>query len=744
MNCSKNTNFYGKGPKFEYYAPLFAMCQRSGAGKTKSILELGRNYLPVVYIGCSGNSKSSQKAVEAWKNLKMKKDPNVSYHEKGSWAYPTLKLIFALAEFLFEYLEGKKVTDDEFSPEVLAPFVELFFKPSNDPASVQTWDAVMKIISDKYSSNFETILKASKPKNPFFKLKSRYKFPWKLVLAFDEARNLLLDFNSQESSYYSAFEVIRKVANLYSYEMNNLLVIIVADTNSTITNFTPPSSQLVASSSHHRTQHPPSNRLIPPFIQLSGFDSGADDYLSEASSTFKSWKEGKNEGPWISFLEQRSNFSDLGLGFCFLGSPLWRAFFEYTQSCGEENLFAFAAQKMNGGNSLSYSISETSIVAALACRIGLSILPDSMLARNLVASGMAQLNYLTRDRHYGFVGYPSDPTLAEGAAEIMSCTSLSAISVLADHVDRALIDIGMSGEVVARLLIIYAMDRMRSSNSSRLTSYPVFAFFKELLSEKHYTMMEKEYSETPIWNALLFVNHTIFLEAEATLDNIIYAFTRGAMLTGFDQQPSWDICIPVALPNGHLSCVWIQIKDLLESIGRKEQLFYFSKMMGDDLIKVHHRVKLADEEKEKAASTVAQVMANVATLNIQEGDQEESNAESLEPAAVRQKPPPDSLYLLINFRQGIVDTANAGGRMITALHPYTDGTVFIQGSLKEVFQSPSGEESDFDPLLSLLRPRNNYDRIRIHETPLHERKNYDDQDHAHTRCVLIDPKIQPH
>lgn len=151
-------------------------------------------------------------------------------------------------------------------------------------------------------------------------------------------------------------------------------------------------------------------------------------------------------------------------------------------------------------------------------------------------------------------------------------------------------------------------------------------------------------------------------------------------------------------------------------------------------------------------------MASVATLNIQEGDKEESNAESLEPAAVRQKKlpdqeenqkdaqclepaaaPPESLYLLINFREGIVDNSNAGGRSATDFDTYTDGTLFIQGSLKEVFQSPSGEESDFNPLLSLLRPRNNYDRIRNHETPLHERKNYDNQDHAHIRCVLIDP-----
>lgn len=57
--------------------------------------------------------------------------------------------------------------------------------------------------------------------------------------------------------------------------------------------------------------------------------------------------------------------------------------------------------------------------------------------------------YLTRDRHYAFIDYPSDPTLAEGGKLIMEAGKRKVLQTLVRHVENSLVDIGLSGEVVA-------------------------------------------------------------------------------------------------------------------------------------------------------------------------------------------------------------------------------------------------------------------------------------------------------
>lgn len=757
LNCSTSSSFYtNQNDEVKYFAPAFAVCQRSGAGKTKSLVELGRKCLPLIYIGCGGNAKSPNSAVKAWKDLAFPKG-YTDMSVKGSWAEKTLKLIFACAEYV--YRKVKDGSKEGFEPDHLKQLIEEFFQPTdnNQTALTGAWSDIMVIVHDDYKEGFTSIIDVSSQKNPFKKLNDHFdgvkddKKSWKLVLVFDEARGLLLQ------SDYSAFEVIRAVAGIYTEEMHGRLVIVVADTNSTITNFSPPSQEFAESSSFKRLQKHQSSNLIPPFFQLSGLDTGDREYLSKAVEVQGKWDSKSPTGPWKAFLDGRVN--SLAKDFYFLGSPLWRAFHEYQPGFTFKSLFDYAASKMNGGKSDTLAVSDTSVIAALCCRVGLSILPDSVLAKDLVAGGMAQINYLTRNRHYAFIGYPSDPTLAEGAARIMKSANERITRVLKSHVDKSLVDIGMSGEVVARLLIINAMDRMRTESSSPPPPRTVSAFFKELLTSGHYATMENELGKSKIWNAELFVNHTVILDKGATKKNVAYALCRGAMITGFPQQPAWDICIPVVLPNGQLSSILLQIKNWLESIGPSDCKEMFLDIAKHDIL----RKDEAAAPKEVAADSAMDVDVEIekSGIDLTKGIhalsigkatplKKEGNGQKRQRTKTDGSEGSDKIdigreelspiYVLLNFRHGQLDHGDVGSKVLNSTFTCdSTGNVFMQGSLDNLFKPPANEPDAFQNLVSLLQPRSTWDRLRTLETTKSEQELYSRQDHACGSCELFQP-----
>ena len=756
LNCSTSSSFYtNQKIETKYFAPSFAICQRSGAGKTKSLIELGRRYLPLIYIGCGGNAMSPYSVVKAWKDLAFPKG-NTDMSVKGTWAEKTLKLIFACAEYV--YGKVKDGSTEGFEPKYLNQLIEDFFQPTDDNQVAMTgaWLAIMTIAQDDYKEGFELIVDASSQKNPFKKLNDHFdgvkrnKTGWKLVLVFDEARELLLQTD------YSAFEVIRAVAGMYTEEMHKRLVIVVADTNSTITNFSPPSHEFAVNSSFKRLQNPLSSNLIPPFFQLSGLDTGAPEYLSKAIEAQGIWDSKCPSGPWKAFLDERVN--SLGKDFYFLGSPLWRAFHEYQPGFTIEALFDYAAAKMNGGKSVTLSVPDTSVIAALCCRVGLSILPDSVLAKDLVAGGMAQIHYLTRNRHYAFIGYPSDPTLAEGAARIMKSASDRITSVLKSHVDQSLVDIGMSGEVVARLLVINAMDRMRTESLCPPRPGTVSAFFEELLTPGHFAAMENALGGSKIWNAEIFVNHTVILDKGITTKNVAYALCRGSMVTGFPQEPAWDICIPVVLPNGQLSSILFQIKNWRESIGASDCTKMFLDLAKHDILRkdvapkdeavAKHDILRKDvAPKSEADDSVMDVDVDIKEANpvknnnTREKGKKRQRTETDDSGAIdvgREELSP--IYILLNFRHGQLDHGDVGSKVLNSTFTCdSTGNVFMQGGLDNLFKPPANEPDAFQNLVSLLQPRSTWDRVRTRETTKSEQDLYARQDHAGGSCELFQP-----
>jgi len=203
-----------------------------------------------------------------------------------------------------------------------------------------------------------------------------------------------------------------------------------------------------------------------------------------------------------------------------IGSPLWAAYIRLSSTHQKvEKIGEYARNNIVGEVFPVENLKSNAIIAALAIRVGLSILPGTKLAKDLVADRLAQLQYLTRDRKNAYTGYPSDPSLAQGAKLILEYPDYLCMKILDEHMTNNLIDIGNVGEVVARVLILSAFDHA-SKKIKPFTSIPVSEFFGGFLDNNHNKVLRKALKATAVWNGMLFFNHTHILSTAATMSNL--------------------------------------------------------------------------------------------------------------------------------------------------------------------------------------------------------------------------------
>src|SRR5215213_8927779 len=105
----------------------------------------------------------------------------------------------------------------------------------------------------------------------------------------------------------------------------------------------------------------------------------------------------------------------------FFGRPLWGAYLKSKMDV--KDLIMIAQQKLLGGNKIETwqnRIYPTADLAVLSSRLSLSISPQSKIASELVAGHMALCSYVSPDRQRLYIGYSSEPILAEASAILMS------------------------------------------------------------------------------------------------------------------------------------------------------------------------------------------------------------------------------------------------------------------------------------------------------------------------------------
>ncbi|KAG2141144.1 uncharacterized protein EDB93DRAFT_639299 [Suillus bovinus] len=250
----------------------------------------------------------------------------------------------------------------------------------------------------------------------------------KLVIAFDEAHPL----SNMSRKGFRPLHIIGRMINCYSNRTIAPVWVVFASTTSQVVDFSAPQSI------HDSLRVAVGGQLTyPPYTHL-GWDQNADPLFGTSANNVASF--------------------DHIVGF---GRPLWKSI---AGKHATTNILELAAQKLCKSKGFDANDANQAL-AILSQRFGLDICfghPDAVsYLEKAVASYLRICFSTTEDRMWTFTGYPSEPILSCVAAIKLHGKPQDLNDVLGTlnkKVDGGMVEIGQSGELVSRLLLLLAKD----------------------------------------------------------------------------------------------------------------------------------------------------------------------------------------------------------------------------------------------------------------------------------------------
>jgi hypothetical protein len=269
----------------------------------------------------------------------------------------------------------------------------------------------------------------------------------KVILAIDEARELLGGSKSTDMSFFRIFRrVIKRVPTGSGFFS------ILADTTSRVSNFNP--------SERHDPSHRPGEenrvKLFPPIYQIPTFDinvSNPPTTWQQLQSAFRLFR---------------------------YGSPFWGVYVDeatrkhQTANAIVSELIQFALEKLLCTNDTSIpatSLTDSQAIALLGSTIQPRLYGAAAINSELVSSHAAQCMYIDSSRELLLSEYPSQFTLSSAANQYLAfddtrlirCIQVLAFTRLQGHVT-----VGDVGEIVSRIILLRAMQE--TMKKTQLTS----------------------------------------------------------------------------------------------------------------------------------------------------------------------------------------------------------------------------------------------------------------------------------
>lgn len=567
-NCSLSTSYYS-GTVQEYYSPYLVLLQCSGSGKTKLMFEIGSQYYFTFFVCLEQRASWTPPAViQLLKSMEY-----IGFDAYGSWAQTNeleakrkaFAFFQACAKYLYLFLDTKinagiSINAKKPSPDLLGEFLSAF-KPSTSSDRRSGWDSILQSM-DEFILAFTTELSLPEELDYIKKLmKLGIK---KVVFAFDEASVLTrtgpLDTlgNSMVSSFQCIRSVARDIAKNYAEHGDSLICLVMADTNSRVSNFAASRKDFGTYSMRHILQ---SHELFPPFFLISGHDVNAREYFDRVQSLITG---ADSRTCWKSVMDWRDAIPGF---FATVGSPLWSVFMKWNEEKVPQvgDLITYALHKLKSGNLIG---SSNAMLASLVSRCALTVLPDSRQSTDLVAGSMAHLNYLSQDRSRAFIGYPADPVLAAGGALMIKNADPTnhPVNVLSNMIEHTIVEVGEVAEAVMRMNLLSAFDAATFQRTPIKWLHTVLFsdWMKSLFTPLVFEKLEASFKKYPIWNGRVFVNHFIKTNSRLEPEHISYALLHGCGLSGYSVQTGFDMLVPVVLPDGQLSAAFFQSKSFTE------------------------------------------------------------------------------------------------------------------------------------------------------------------------------------
>ncbi|KAI8924314.1 hypothetical protein BC831DRAFT_466017 [Entophlyctis helioformis] len=419
-----------------------------------------------------------------------------------------------------------------------------------------------------------------------------------LLFMFDEVAALLPPAGSQQQAsdtgqktVKSQLDQLREVLGCFPYSDNHGVVSIWADTNMSITKIAPvsipPANSLRAINA---------NSIPDPFCGIFFWD------LVPGPTTFSPAHQSIKEA-FAANKELASFFNNLDLqarlwgSLRMLGRPLWRTIDSDGHDRSFSGLISIALHKICCTASdphlvLTGSSREDAKLAYLAlanARLCLNIAGSLHLTSLLTAKHMAICTNISAQRDMMTVFYPSDPILAEAAASALRGKG-EYWSLFIGHLSTVMqdgyMDAGDRGELVARILLLMAMDdaaQRQNSNCGRTMPVSVRVLLESLFddikpklddypqalsanpsktrgSKAKGVMSAQEFDQ--LMGGLIFFNHFAYA-VNGHFDGILQqAFVRCSAICCQVGQAAVDLVIPVYLAESDsFTAILIQVKN---------------------------------------------------------------------------------------------------------------------------------------------------------------------------------------
>ena len=270
-------------------------------------------------------------------------------------------------------------------------------------------------------------------------------------------------------------------------------------------------------------------------------------------------------------------------------------------------MIEFAMMKLAARNYGRYD--GNSYLAAISVRLMLDFEPRRIAAmenENLMVAGYLRVaNVIPRHREYVISSTPSEPIVAEAAAQVLREQNM--INLLFSHVRDGLIEKGQRGELVARLLLTLAhdaalklMDVKRRDNQGQIeklftTPIPLLTFFSMLFAQQHTDIIMKcrpdSQSTGPTFEEVLKDAYVMFTHFGKAADDwcmsdtfAFMALSRNMAISCRERMKFADLCIPIhfgkdiPLSRNSTSAIFVSIKDKEKAMGYNRTYIDVNKM----------------------------------------------------------------------------------------------------------------------------------------------------------------------
>ena len=250
----------------------------------------------------------------------------------------------------------------------------------------------------------------------------------------------------------------------------------------------------------------------------------------------------------------------------------------------EGDVLHFATQKLLDGKDFLETDDSSGTLACLATRFGLEFNEDED-SREAAYKQVERHMRICISTTTGFTKMvtcsSSEPLLAEAAFRLLSGSSNSPVTKLADHANLYCVDRGRRGELVAALIIMQARDASLPRRLYQRRWVSVTEFLQALLSpaasasvlDSFPTHWRNGEQNMPLRQRFadcrLWFNHVIKVEdSEVIRPDFLWKYiTRGAMIICKDNQQGIDIILPVStsldapLSRRTVTAITIQVKN---------------------------------------------------------------------------------------------------------------------------------------------------------------------------------------